>query len=62
MQGEVKLPARTTSETVTLHLPEVGHNADGRGEEAGGMVHQPGCALLSPRAQAQAQQRLVLVH
>ena len=42
-------------------LAEVGHDADGDGEEAGGVVRQPHRALLCLCAQLQAEQTLVLI-
>ena len=42
-------------------LAKVGHDADGDGEETGGVVGQPHRALLGLRAQLQAEQTLVLV-
>ena len=42
-------------------LAEVAHDADGHGEEAGGVVGQPHAALLRLGAQLEAQQALVLV-
>ena len=42
-------------------LAEVGHDADGDGEEAGGVVRQPHRAVLSLHAELQAEQALVLV-
>ena len=42
-------------------LGEVGHDADGDREEAGGMVHQPQASLLGLGTQLETQQTLVFI-